>query len=178
MTMGLLDSARDKATAAFSSAERDITERTKEAEAARASLNQIMQAADDRQVANRSAQEAEIKELEIQLKEAQSKLDSDQMVNDIVAKLTDLPLISGPTESIRDSFGAVVAQDQADADQLQAQLSAAKAALATPDTDANAAIDAAKARVDRAVSRLAMAQGRQQLAAKAIDTMKGLQEGS
>lgn len=176
--MGLLDSARDKATAAFSSAERDIAERTLEVEQARASLNQIMQAADDRQVADRSAQEAEIKDVELQLKEAQSKLDNDTMVSDVVSKLTDLPLISGPTESIRSSFAAVVAQDQADADQLQAQLSAAKAALATPTSDANAAIDAAKARVDRAESRLSMAQGRQQLAAKAIDTMNAMQEGS
>lgn len=176
--MGLLDSARDKATAAFSSAERDITERTVEVQQAQASLNQIMQAADDRQVANRSAQEAEIKDLELQLKDAQSKLDGDSLVSDVVSKLTDLPLISGPTESIRASFAAVVAQDQADADQLQAQLSAAKAALATPAADDDEAIEAAKARLDRANSRLAMAQGRQQLAQKAIDAMNGLTEGS
>ncbi len=175
--MGLLDSAKEKAATALLNAENDITERTTEAEQAKSSLNQIMQASDDKHVANRSAQEAEIKELQLQLKNAQSKLDADKIASDLAHKLTDLPLISGPTERIRQSYAAVVAQDQADADQLQAQLSAAKAALATPDSDESAAVDAAKDRVDRANSRLAMARGRKQLAQKALDAVNGMQSG-
>ncbi len=178
--MGLLDSAKEKAATALLNAEKNITVRTTEAERAKSSLNQIMQAADDKQVANRSAQEAEIKELQLQLKDSQSKLDADKLASDVAHKLTDLPLISGPTEPIRQSYAAVVAQAQADTDQLQAQLSAAKAARATPATpagDESAAVDAAKDRVDRANSRLAMAQGRKQLAQKALDAVNGMQSG-
>lgn len=172
--MGMLDSAREKATAALESAQRDITERSAEVEQVKGSLNQILQASDDQEVANRSAQEAEIKDLELQLQAAQAKVDTDQLANDVVGKLTDLPIISGPTEPIRQSYTAILAQSQADADQLQAQLSAAKAALVTPVTDADSAVAAAKERVDRATSRLAMAQGRQQLAQSALDAISGL----
>lgn len=175
--MGLLDSSRDKATDALASANRDIESRAAEYAQAKDGLNQIMQAADDREAANRSAQEAEIKELEIQVKDAQSKLDTDTLLADVLKTVTDLPLISGPTESLRQSAAAIVAQDQADVDQLQAQLSAAKAALANPASSADTAVIAAQARVDRAKSRLAMAQARQQLAQKALDTLDNIREG-
>jgi DNA repair exonuclease SbcCD ATPase subunit len=175
--MGLLDSGRDKAAASLASANRDIEARAAEYEKAKASLDQIMQAADDREVANRSAQEAEIKDLEIQVKDAQSKLDTDTLLADVLNTVTDLPLISGPTESLRQSASAIVAQDQAEVDQLQAQLSTAKAELATPHHSADDAVIEAQARADRAKSRLAMAQARQQLAQKAIDTLDNLKEG-
>lgn len=176
--MGLLDTAREKASSALGNADRDIADRTAERDRAQDALNQVMQAADDRQVADRSTQEAEIKDLQIQLKDAQSKLDADKAVHELTTKVTDLPLISGPTESIRQTTSAIVAQDQAAVDQLQAQISSAKAEIATPNNDDDSAVAVAQARLDRANSRLATAKARQGLAAKALDAMNGLKDGS
>jgi hypothetical protein len=174
--MGLLDTAREKASSALGNADRDIADRTAERDRAQDALNQVMQAADDRQVADRSTQEAEIKDLQIQLKDAQSKLDADKAVHELTTKVTDLPLISGPTESIRQTTSAIVAQGRQSISYRRRF--SAKAEIATPNNDDDSAVAVAQARLDRANSRLATAKARQGLAAKALDAMNGLKDGS